>query len=78
MFKYGIMVFNTVFSFDGENFEIAASTKCYHANTYGLANYRGLALSTGSSKGSDCSIRTELYDFESNKWNDAPNYPFES
>ena len=65
-------------SFDGEEFEVAASTECDHKNTYGLANYRGMALSSGSASDSACSARTELYDYESDQWNDAPNYPFES
>ena len=64
------------FSFDGENFENVASSKCDHDSTFGLANYRGNALTTGSYYDSDCSVRTELYDFKTNRWNDAANYPF--
>ena len=65
-------------SFDGEIFETAASSKCDHAETYGLANYRGSALTTGSFYNSGCYVRTELYDFGTNQWNDAPDYPFGS
>ena len=44
----------------------------------GLANYRGMALTTGSSMSSDCYVRTEVYDFGTDQWNDAPDYPFAS
>ena len=64
------------FSFDGENFENAASSKCEHDYTYGLAIYRGEALTTGSQLNSGCFIRTEIYDFETNQWNDAADYSF--
>ena len=64
------------FSFDGEDFELAASTECDHKNTYGLANYRGTALTTGSHSNSNCFVRTEVYNLETNQWNDAPDYPF--
>ena len=63
------------FSFDGTNFETAGSAKCDHYVTYGLANYRGKAITTGSWN-SGCSVRTELYDFETDQWNDAADYPF--
>ena len=65
-----------LFSFDGENFENAGSSKCDHTFTNGLANYRGKALTTGSRYNSDCYVRTELYDFTTEQWNDALNYPF--
>ena len=66
------------FSFDGENFEAVASSKCAHGLTFGLANYQGSALTTGSEFNSNCYVRTELYDFGNNQWNDAPDYPFSS
>lgn len=62
-------------SFDGVHFESVASSKCEH-DWAGLANYRGLALTTGSLESSPCSVRSELYNFDLNQWNDAPNYPF--
>ena len=62
------------FRFDGENFENAASSKCDHELTYGLANYRGKALTTGSYN-SGCGVRTEIYDFETNQWSDGTDYP---
>ena len=64
------------FSFDGENFENAVPSKCDHDRTYGLANYRGKALTTGSASGSSCYVRTEIYDFGTNQWSDAADYPF--
>ena len=64
--------------YDGETFESATPSKCDHALTMGLANYRGMALTTGSSMSSDCYVRTEVYDFGTDQWNDAPDYPFAS
>ena len=66
------------FSYDGENFVSIASSKCNHDRTLGLANYRGMALTTGSFKGAGCNIRTEIYDFEADQWQDGPDYPFAS
>ena len=63
-------------SFDGDKFETVASSKCDHGNTYGLANYRGSPMTTGSGYSSDCGTRTEIYNFASNQWNDAPDYPY--
>ena len=65
-------------SFDGESFETAASSKCDHDYTFGLANYRGNALSTGSYHNTGCYVRTEVYNFGTNQWNNAPDYPFGS
>ena len=49
-----------------------------HDYTYGLAKYRGgrETLVTGSWKDSDCSIKTEIYNFEADQWHRAPDYPF--
>ena len=66
----------SIFRFDGESFENVESSKCDHDYTYSLANYRGKALTTGSHYDSDCLVRTEIYDFETNQWNNAPIYPF--
>ena len=66
------------FRFDGESFENAASSNCEHEETYGLANYRGLALTTGSITNSDCYNKTEIYNFSTNRWSAAPDYPFSS
>ena len=69
---------NNFFRFDGESFETTASSKCDHDFTYGLANYRENALTTGSRYNSDCYVRTEVYNFGNNQWNDVPYYPFSS
>ena len=66
----------SIFSFDGENFENAGPSKCDHVWTYGLGNYRQMALTTGSKINSDCYVRTEIYNFETNQWSDAADYPF--
>ena len=65
-------------SFDGENFETVAASKCDHDWTYGLANYRGSPMTTGSRYNSDCGNKTEIYNFDNNQWNDAPDYPYSS
>jgi hypothetical protein len=65
-------------SFDGDNFETVAASKCEHSDTYGLANYRGSPMTTGSYHNSDCYVKTEIYNFETNQWNDAPDYPYSS
>ena len=64
-----------IFSFDGVGFTSAAPTKCYH-QWGGLANYKGLAFTTGSDYNSGCYKKSELYNFDTNQWTDAPNYPF--
>ena len=66
-------IFN-ISSFDGENFQKLAPSKCDHDFTYGLANYKGLALTTGSNKNSSCHVHTELYNFKTNQWTDAPDF----
>ena len=65
-------------SFDGDNFETVADSTCDHDKTLGLANYRGSPMTTGSHINSDCSVKTEIYNFENNQWNDAPDYPYSS
>ena len=65
-------------SFDGENFETFALSSCDHDWTLGLANYRGSPMTTGSYYISDCYVKTEIYNLEANRWNDAPDYPFSS
>ena len=65
-------------SFDGDNFETVAPSNCDHEYTFGLANYRGSPMTTGSHDNSDCYVKTEIYNFENNQWNDAPDYPFGS
>ena len=63
-----------IYSFDGENFQNLTSSKCDHDLTYGLANYKGLALTTGSAENSTCHVHTELYDLRTNQWTNAPDF----
>ena len=65
-------------SFDGNKFATIASSTCDHEMTHGLANYKGSAMTTGSLENSDCLVKTEIYNFDSNQWNDAPDYPYSS
>ena len=66
-------------SFDGDNFETVAPSNCDHEYTYGLANYRGSPMTTGSRNNPACGRKTEIYNFETNQWNDdAPDYPYNS
>ena len=65
-------------SFDGDNFETVAASKCDHYGTNGLANYRGSPMTTGSYLNSDCYVKTEIYNFERNQWNDGTDYPYSS
>ena len=65
-------------SFDGEIFETVSSSECDHEYTFGLANYRGSPMTTGSLLNSDCYVKTETYNFETDQWNDAPDYPYGS
>ena len=69
------MILN-VFRFDGDNFIKTTDSKCIHGYTFGLANYQGMAFTTGSFWRDDCLVVTELYDFESDQWTSGPDYPF--
>ena len=71
-----IIYFNFSPSFDGQTFQRLGSTKCDHDYTLGLANYRGSPLTTGSGANSNCFVKSEVYNFENNQWNDASDYPF--
>ena len=57
-------------------FDYAASSACNHELTYGLANYRGKALTTGARFTGLCRVMTEIYDFTTDQWDFAPDYPF--
>ena len=57
------------------NFTSAASSNCNH-QFGGLANYKGQALTTGSLYNSACYVKSELYNFETNQWTNAPDYPY--
>ena len=65
-------------SFDGENYQSIESAKYSHKNTFGLANYKGKALAVGCAGSSDCSFASELFDLNTMKWSDGPEFPFGS
>ena len=65
------------FSFDGQNFQSMKSSKYDHIRTTSLANYKNqvLTVSCDESYTSDsCGWSTELFDFETQKWSDGPQY----
>ena len=66
-------------SFDGENYQSMESSKYSHYFTSGLANYKGNALAVGcAGNDSDCAFATELFDLNTMKWSDGPDFPFGS
>lgn len=70
---------NSVFSFDGMAFETAESSKYSHRLVYGLANYKGKALTTGCNDPGNqpsCLDKTELMDMSTLQWSDGPDYPY--
>ena len=66
------------FSFDGEFFHSAGSSKYSHQRTLGLADYKGKALTSGCLDNSDCNVKTELMDMNTLTWTDGQDYPFSS
>ena len=65
------------FRFDGQSYQSAGSSEYSHPHTYGIANYRGKALVTGSSGYSAGSLKTELMDMHTLTWSSGyPDYPF--
>ena len=65
-----------MFSFDGESFQTAGSSKFSHKLTLGLGNYKNQELTTGCEDTSSCGIKTELMNMETLEWSDGPDYPF--
>ena len=66
------------FSFDGEIFRSAGSSKFSHQRTLGLASYKGKALTSGCADNSVCYVKTELMDMNTLTWSGGPDYPFTS
>ena len=58
-YNFLLLLLELSFSFDGTEFGTAGSSKVSHRETFGLANYRGDALTTGCSTGGSCGVRTE-------------------
>jgi len=72
-------IFQSFFSsFDGKVYEPAGNSSYSHGYTYGMANYKGKALTTGCDKSSDCDVKTEMMDMNSLTWSVGPDYPFGS
>ena len=67
-----------LFSFDGESYYSAGSSEYSHQMTYGLANYKGRALTTGCYDSGTCGAKTEIMDMNTLTWNSGPDYPFYS
>ena len=65
-------------SFDGVSFEYASNSTYTHRFTYGLANYKGWAMTTGCQDSPTCYVKTEFMDLNTLKWSDGPDYPFTS
>ena len=72
-----VILFNLFSSFDGISYQSAGSTEYSHHFTYGMANYRGKALTTGCRDGS-CALKTEMMDMETLTWSTGPDYPSSS
>ena len=64
------------FSFDGEFFHSAGSSKYSHRYTLGMANYKGKALTTGCNENTGCGVKTELMDMNTLTWSDGLDFPF--
>ena len=72
-----VILLNLFLSFDGQSYQSAGSSEYSHLLTYGMANYRGTALTTGCFTG-HCHVKTEFMDMETLSWSAGPDYPFTS
>ena len=71
-----IILLNLFLSFDGQTYQSAGSSQYSHRYTFGMANYRGKALTTGCwSLDGDCDLKTELMDMTTLTWSAGPDYP---
>ena len=71
-----VILLNFFSSFDGQSYQSAGSSQYSHGATYGMANYRGQALTTGCWIGS-CALKTELMDMTTLTWSAGRDYPSE-
>ena len=76
--KWLIQLFYFLFRFNGESYQSAGSSEYSHKWTYGMANYKGKALTTGCDVASTCGVKTELMDMDTLTWSIGPDYPFTS
>ena len=67
-----------IFSFDGQYFQTAGSSKVFHDYTLGLGNYMNQALTTGCYGSTSCHVKTELLNVATLEWSNGPDYPFAS
>ena len=72
-----VILFKLFLSFDGSSYQSAGLSEYSHSNTFGMANYRGKALTTGCWSGS-CAVKTELMNMNTLTWSAGPDYPFTS
>ena len=72
-----LILLNLFLSFDGQSYQSAGSSQYSHRMTYGMANYRGKALTTGCDYGS-CGLKSELMDMDDLTWSAGPDYQFTS
>ena len=73
-----LILLNLFLSFDGQSYQSAGSSQYSHRMTYGMANYRGKALTTGCATVGSCGLKTELMDMTSLTWSAGPDYQFTS
>ena len=71
-----------IFRFDGEQYQSVSDSIVSHRQTYGLANYKGQALTVGCDRNEDsnfngaekCSFKTEILNMSKLVWSDRlPN-----
>ena len=67
-----------VFSFDGEYYHSVEPSKYSHYLTLGLGNYKGKALAVGCQNSNGCGSKTELFDMNTLKWSDGPDFSLSS
>ena len=71
-----IFCFFIVFSFDGYMYIPTEKSRYSHHWTLGLANYKGMALTTGCNSFGDCSFKTEFFHMTTLTWFDGPDFPY--
>ena len=69
-----VILLNLFLSFDGQSYQSAGSSEYSHQKTFGMANFRGKALTTGC-LGDTCALKTELMDMETLTWSAGQDYP---
>ena len=72
-----VILLNLFSRFDGQSYQSAGLSEYSHQSSYGMANYRGKALTTGcfGDLRSICDLKTELMDMATLTWSAGPDYP---